>query len=84
VTGSYSGDFTILDNSCADYTISVGTTCTFEVEFTPSTSHEETGTLDIYGNTATNPQQITLQGTIASGGRLGLRHHHASVVGVAP
>jgi hypothetical protein len=74
VTGSYSGDFTILDNSCADYTIAVGTTCTFEVEFTPSTSNEETGTLDIYGNTATNPQQITLQGTIASGG---LRHHRA-------
>ena len=60
-------DFTILDNSCADHTISVGTTCTFEVEFTPSTANQETGTLDIYGNTAANPQQIALQGTVSTG-----------------
>jgi hypothetical protein len=67
VTGSYSADYTILDNSCATYTIAVGTTCTFEIDFTPSTANQENATIDIYGNTAANPQQIALNGTVTSG-----------------
>ena len=66
VSASYASDFSILSNGCADNTIPVGTTCTFEVEFTPSTSNTETGMLLIYGNTADNPQEIPVQGCISS------------------
>jgi hypothetical protein len=65
ISGSYATDFAILDNSCADHTIPAGTTCTFEVEYTPSTANQETGTLSIYANTGTDPQQIPLQGTVS-------------------
>ena len=65
VTGSYAKDFTITGNDCANFAISVGTTCTFSVEFTPSTSNHETGTVLIYGNTADSPQQIALQGAVS-------------------
>jgi urease beta subunit len=69
ISSTYANDFAVTSDSCAGNTIPAGTTCTFSVTFTPSTLNDEIGTLDIYGNTVTNPQQITLQGTIASGGR---------------
>jgi hypothetical protein len=61
--GSYISDFSLVTNTCANNTIPVGGTCTFSVDFRPSTTNQETETLDLYDNAATSLRRsrVTVQ-----------------------
>jgi hypothetical protein len=62
VEGTYASDYSISNNTCSLNTIAVNTSCTFSVAFTPSTSNEETGSINIYDNTTSSPQSIAITG----------------------
>jgi len=59
---SVTGDFAETDN-CTGQTLVVGSTCTVNVTFTPTTAGTRSGTLTISDNTITSPQVVTLTGT---------------------
>jgi len=62
LTGSYTRDYSIGSNTCYNYIIPAGTTCTFTVDFTPSTTNGEDITIDIYDNAASSPQTVAVSG----------------------
>jgi len=67
ITGiSASGDFAETDN-CGKG-VAAGSTCTFNVTFTPTASGTRTGTLTINDNAAGSPQTVSLTGTATSAG----------------
>jgi hypothetical protein len=66
ISTTYGTDFTIPSNSCAKNPIPAGTSCTFSVEYTASTSNDEVGTLTIYDNAVSAPQTISLTGQVKS------------------
>jgi len=62
LTGSYTRDYSIGSNTCYNYSIPAGTTCTFTVDFTPSTTNQEAITIDIYDTATGSPQIIAATG----------------------
>ncbi len=57
-----SGDFTETDN-CAAQTLAVGSTCTIQVAFVPTTIGTRSGTLTLYANVSGGQATIALSGT---------------------
>src|SRR5579859_570619 len=55
------GDFIITSNNCGN-SVTVGTSCTMMVEFTPTASGIRTGTLTVTDSGVTSPETIALSG----------------------
>ena len=58
-----SGDFSIVSDTCTGSTVQPNGTCTVQVDFTPQSSDQLTGTLQFQDSAANSPQLVTLSGT---------------------
>lgn len=60
ITAGDTGDFILVSSTCA--TVSIGNTCTIDLEFAPTAGGSRTATLAITDNVSGGPQLVTLTG----------------------
>jgi len=56
------GDYSVPTNTCVGTSVPVGETCTITVDFTPSVTGTDNGSLQLVDNTATSPDVLDLTG----------------------
>ncbi|NEV62685.1 InlB B-repeat-containing protein [Thiorhodococcus minor] len=55
--------FVVQNDSCSGTTVAPGTSCTFDVDFTPLSAGVEVGIIEVVSNSTSSPDQVAVDGT---------------------